>query len=486
MFNDLFQFLHNTVVAKCCLGRVYGPPGIGKSLAMLAFSSTLVHDGWKVIWLHLSDRHLYECIRFHDDRKETTFFHVGDLDQILPHTVEHGSKLFVILDGIRDSISFPKHQEVATKCRQWYLMHVDPRADSGQVRLVENSSMSSLELNTEETDRMLATEPFCMFSWAQSDYNVAVEHKEFREQIMQNLDVEIDDSDLEDEGTALSDGQDLRKVRALLKAKFFFSGGSARYMFSYTTKQVKESICKAVDSEQDVTRLLRGLVGATSSQACHRLAGCYPHPNPVVSTSCICTILSRFASERVAMKAGPDAIEVLANSLQHDMNPSMEGWIFEMLFFSRLRLGGVYFVDKDQQQHVWQSSGDIITLKGQSLGELTGDKFWLKPQRWNQGGYDAVFVDKIESTIRFVQVTKGKKHAFKIRHFRKLLDQFKVETVCVEIFFLIPTTNVNEFTISEVTGEGQLATFKADATGSIMWTKSKETTLVQIVGMEHR
>jgi len=480
-FNDLFEFLCNDVIAGGRAGRVYGPPGTGKSLAILAFSSTLLEQGWKVTWLHFSDRKKFECIRFLQNRKMTTFFLAADLDLILDETEMTGSKHLMIVDGIRDSRTFPVHQECARKCRDWYLSNAGVAAAT--VRFVENSSMGALDSNSEETDRMLRIKKFCMFSWELEDYSLAVQQEKFRDQIMDNLDTDVSDDEELIDGSDSQQKSDIAKVEALLKAKFFFSGGSARYMFSYTTNEVKESICASVDSEPDVTKLLSGIFGATSSYSTHRLANCFPHPNPIVRTSCICTVVSRFAADLLAIKAGPDVIEVLANSLQQDMNPSMEGWIFEMLFFSRLRHGEVQVKDKAGKKVSWPKAEKILVLEKQTLGELGGEQIWLKPQRWNQGGYDAVFVDKSVPTVRFVQVTSGKNHTFKIRYFRKLLDQFVLDAGHVEIFFLVPSTNVKKFVISEVTGVGMLAEFSPDKGKTKKWKKSDESKLVRIVGM---
>ena len=61
-------------------------------------------------------------------------------------------------------------------------------------------------------------------------------------------------------------------------------------------------------------------------------------------------------------------------------------------------------------------------------------------------------------------VTKGKRPAFKIRYFLKLMDQSVLTTGYIEIFFLVPSANIEnlKFTVSEVTGQGQLADFSAD------------------------
>ena len=487
--HELFQFLERDVLGNGCLGRVYGPPGTGKSLAIIAFSSTLLSLEWNITWLHFSDRRKLECVRFQKTCKMTRYFYVDDLDRVLPNEEDlKTAKHLVILDGIRDSRLYPEHQKGARTCREWYLSN----RSGSTIRLIENSSIGALDSNTEETDRMLKTAEFCMFSWESTDYNLAVEDKDFRDQIAPYLDtVDVDESESSEEcvQTPLDHDLELCRVRARLKAKFFFSGGSARYMFSYSTDLVKKCICRAVDSEKDVAGLLRGIVDAshaTSSYATHRLTNCFPHPFPVVCTSCLCTVISRFAVERLSMKACPDAIEVLANSLKQDMNPSMEGWIFEMLFFSRLRLTGVHLVDKTKHTHVWQESVQISILQKQTLEELPGDRIWLRPYRWNQGGYDAVFVDKTLRTVRFVQVTRGKKHSFKIQHFRKLLDQFGVREGHVEIFFLVPVGNIEEFAISEVTGHGCLAAFSPDSSFERKWKKSEEINFVQVVGMQQR
>jgi hypothetical protein len=37
--------------------------------------------------------------------------------------------------------------------------------------------------------------------------------------------------------------------------------------------------------------------------------------------------------------------------------------------------------------------------------------------QWNHGGYDAVFVNKVNKLVRFVQVTRGERHSFNSRIF---------------------------------------------------------------------
>jgi hypothetical protein len=39
---------------------------------------------------------------------------------------------------------------------------------------------------------------------------------------------------------------------------------------------------------------------------------------------------------------------------------------------------------------------------------------WLKPGKGNQGGYNAIFIDKPGGRVRFVQITRGDYHSLKI------------------------------------------------------------------------
>ncbi len=94
-------------------------------------------------------------------------------------------------------------------------------------------------------------------------------------------------------------------------------------MFSQQTKF--RNLFVKLQIHDDVTRLLSGIIGATTTYSTQNLANCFPHPSPTVSTSFVCTAVSRFTAERLAMKASPDAIEVLANSLWQDINLEMDG-----------------------------------------------------------------------------------------------------------------------------------------------------------------
>ncbi|KAE9067951.1 hypothetical protein PF010_g27266 [Phytophthora fragariae] len=77
---------------------------------------------------------------------------------------------------------------------------------------------------------------------------------------------------------------------------------------------------------------------------------------------------------------------------------------------------------------------------------------WLTPVQWNQGGFDAVFVDKPNALVRFVQVTRADHHSYDHRHFVELLgklavhDDWKdVQLKKVQLYFVVPREKLSVF-----------------------------------------
>ena len=108
------------------------------------------------------------------------------------------------------------------------------------------------------------------------------------------------------------------------------------------------------------------------------------------------------------------------------------------------------------------------------------DFVWLKPAKWNQGGYDAIYLDKGSGLVRFVQVTRGDSHSLKIEYFHQFLMMLRdspssFEIRSLEIVFLVLKGKVDSFKVSAVSGEGLLADFG--------WNKGDEAEKVDVVAI---
>jgi len=95
-------------------------------------------------------------------------------------------------------------------------------------------------------------------------------------------------------------------------------------------------------------------------------------------------------------------------------NPAFDGWIFEMDFMVQIRSNlMIEWKDENKKPASWSPGLLIRFLDPDELKQydLKDKDAWLIPRRWNQGGYDAIYVSK--GLVRFIQVIAAKTHNFK-------------------------------------------------------------------------
>ena len=70
--------------------------------------------------------------------------------------------------------------------------------------------------------------------------------------------------------------------------------------------------------------------------------------------------------------------------------------------------------------------------------------FWLKPKKWNQGGYDLACLLSVEGkyVLRFVQITVALVHSLKLKFYLELASKIKQATGInlenIEIVMMVP------------------------------------------------
>lgn len=70
--------------------------------------------------------------------------------------------------------------------------------------------------------------------------------------------------------------------------------------------------------------------------------------------------------------------------------------------------------------------------------------------KWNQSGYDAVYIDTEGKRVRFVQVTRALTHSFNHLYFVDVLNRLAAleeppQFDVVEMCFVIPVCNLSKF-----------------------------------------
>eukprot|EP00291_Cryptomonas_curvata_P027900 CAMPEP_0172204990 /NCGR_PEP_ID=MMETSP1050-20130122/32323_1 /TAXON_ID=233186 /ORGANISM="Cryptomonas curvata, Strain CCAP979/52" /LENGTH=332 /DNA_ID=CAMNT_0012883731 /DNA_START=469 /DNA_END=1464 /DNA_ORIENTATION=- len=324
----------------------------------------------------------------------------------------------------------------------------------------------------EETRKKV--KPVYIDSWILDEFRAAFDCTKIFDRFKKNL----------DSGLAI-DGQtreDLTK-EDLIMAKYYFAGTCARYMFAYTSEAVISNITDSISACSDILPYLEGSVGEHAVYTINRL----------ISTKTINergrlrrenSLVSRFAASELALKFGPDLVKRIADTLRNDLNPVMEGFLFEMWFFALINRDGIRCHGKDTVYNFEHEN--LLRLDPSKKVNCPGvKKAWYKPLNWNQGGYDAVHVDFENRIVTFFQITISIKHSLKLEHMSSLLKKMTFQAQKggsdlkpkVEIFFLVPESQVDIFKISS--SSGTLVGYENSS--SEKWTARNSKSLFKVV-----
>jgi hypothetical protein len=367
-------------------------------------------------------------------------------------------KNIIFLDGY--SIN-EKHKELLICINNWY------RENRDNKRIIVISSMSSRGKSKDDEDFKNNIEEFFMYSWNLDEYKIAIQNDDFFDSIKSNLD-------------SIINTKEISSKEELIESKFYYAGGSSRYMFTYPTKSVIGKLNQAIISCHDLMAYIENYVGEGSENVINRLFNIYE-----INSKKRKSIISEYVSTEIGIKFGPKVIQKLWKFIEKYKNPSMEGWMLEIWFFANLQNEGIKLYDiNDNIVDIKKS--DILNFDPDNLSYIkdilinSKKSIWLKPLKWNQGGYDVVNVDVNNNIVKFFQITRSSEHSFKLKYFYELMLNFSnyFETKTLEIYFIVPKDNILNFNIpnSKVDGHGLLQPFK--------WEKGKEVNNIKICGIE--
>jgi hypothetical protein len=460
-FHEQFKFLRERVIDAGVLGWILGPPGTGKSTTALAFASTLDRNEWVVTWIHLSRAYYPVCVRLEGDFKKSQEIYDSNIDKLFDilEEVDRSKQHIVFIDGY--TLNGDKHIDVQKACYSWL------KKDREKRRLVVVCSMSSRYKSKPEEDMIWNIEEFFAYSWNEKEYLEAIGNQKFFNNVKHVFDT---DSSIDVSATP----------EDLIRSKLYFAGASARWMFLFPTKTIIEQTDKSVAAVDDIMPYIKCTVGEQSNNVVNRLFSLSLSEHDMFPRKT--SLISRFVGVMLAIKAGPELIINLAKATQHNGNPSMDGWMLEMWFFASLRHGGVKLFDKHNTEFQTWPESNVKTLDINSFPALPENNgVWFKPSKWNQGGYDAIFLDKGKGLVKFVQVTGGDTHSFKIQYFYSFLMALShsaesFEVTCLEIIFVVDQKKRSTFKLAKPSVSGMLEDFG--------WKFGKELDKVKIVFMK--
>ncbi|KAF8418664.1 hypothetical protein EV426DRAFT_568050 [Tirmania nivea] len=433
MFHKQMEFLIDMLTDDTIEAWVVGPYGTGKSTTTEIFSSHITHTQDTIVtWISWRPATYPSLVRLENTTKKTCeLTKTSSLPTILlevedkPHVV--------VLDGYIDSTAAEK---TLAGCRAWLRRSTDLTR-----KLVVVSSMwgrSKAQRGPREKCRT-----FQVSSWLLEEYMEAIKDDNLFKSVEKYLDA----------GVTLPSNSSLSKTarrEALITSKYYFGGGFCRGVFEMSSKELTEYFHQAIQS-------IDGYVGCHSRYVTNRLVGTMLDSKGDLQSISI----SPYVARELAVTVGPRLLEPFLRNFPDLEDPIIQGLFFEAKFFSLIRLtrGQEKFqiLTKDGMIS-WESPG-VSRFDPQKPSLPSTPSIWLMPEKWNQGGYDAIFIDRRQSLLRFIQVTIRHNHDFKCEYYNSVIDKIGLEFKKIEVYFVVPVDKLSVFKIPE---NGHLRTCPSD------------------------
>jgi len=402
---------------------IYGPPGVGKSVATWAWAC-YQSASQTVLWVHIPRAvgpHM--VVRLQEGWAQCRPLKSFDELPNIPANI-------LILDGVTAEVRV----QVALPAGNWGYTH------KGRVVYVTSEQFKFYSEDKEIMDTFHAT------SWRWEELQKACESNEFFAFVKPKL-ISNDSMDLDD-----------LKVH-VLEERFSLAGGSVRWMFGKTEKEVEDDIRNAIARCGDLENLLKGLQGFNSMFAVNHLLGRGANGEHF--------IISRWTSYQIATQCSLAFLQYAMKHPLRETNPAFDGWLFEVDFLHQLK--GAIGLGLDFSHDYWlvprliefhspnDFVGDILPSPGSSevranIKEIR-DGDWLIPTRWNQPCFDAAQL--CGQKLRFVQVTKAKTHHLLLDRCHKLINalvSIGFQISAIDFVIVVPLGEENQFKLGKVTG----------------------------------
>ena len=212
------KFIIHDIIEKGREGYIQGPPGTGMSITALTAAAALCRDqNWNVLWMHAvykPNGELVEiaCLHLKPDCTVGKLTISPDKCIQLIKSFDSYSQCLLIIDGVNNDES--SWVTLRRPALDWF------RAYSMYRRVILLTSPGHINIKDSHNMKI-----FQQWSWTMSEYQEALRSKNFRESVEFALD-----------------------APDIIMAKYFYAGGCARYMFSWTTEQLEQAIKVAVRS----------------------------------------------------------------------------------------------------------------------------------------------------------------------------------------------------------------------------------------------
>lgn len=433
-------FIRDEVIQAGKLGFILGQPGTGKSVTCFYFASCLIQMGWTVTWIHVSrDEHPIDndcfVVRMTGDSKMGVIVEYTDIIRNFSDLNNiTGPNHLLVIDGIAGESRF---RAISCESRKWL------KEDSASRRLLYVSSMGWSGTPDRHVDRDIKIGIFEQWSWTYDEYVASIQNPEFSRSVEGILDASA---------SALS-------IENKLEAKFFLAGGCARYMFEWSSDDIRHDTDDILETIGDVRQLTKSYLGVRNSQIRNRLLALYPGKQRRIN--------SKYAEIRIATMLGPNGVRTLARSFWLNGNPGIKGLCLESFFFACIGTGEVVLYDPRTDSNItWRSDIPVYPIDPLKPDRATWIKgSWLRPMNWRNPAFYAVSLmeEKRQRVVRLVQVTRRQRYQMDLQPCRAFLENLLNSKIFkpnrVEIYFVVPRSIVSEYRIGPILNADALEPF---------------------------
>jgi len=255
--------------------------------------------------------------------------------------------------------------------------------------------------------------------------------------------------------------------------KFYYASGLCHYMFPFPMDLFIEQLERALKPVKKKHEWVNNLSGKYNGDEINRLYG--------MTSSGERFAVSSYVTHTFARYSDPEKISELLWELNARDNPSIDGFIFEWLFFASVQNFSLELFDVNDNK-VTLPMADVVMFdpkrnfkilqKQDKTFTVAKSNFWLQPVAVNQGGYDAVYINSKNKVVIFVQLAISHQHSLKLHFFHAVLQnlhattdkmktrsQKKLMNWKVEIYCIVKKSQLSEFKISDVDGKMLLSQF---------------------------
>ena len=449
---EQIEFMAHLVEKKDGIGLINGQPGTGKSTtAYLKALMMAVYDEKIILWIHIG-KSLHEETSFYCVVMRGTSLHsypvmyresVEELIMSNWGEQDEKSERLLFYDGfvLNSGGAGGDITKVADTVKAWY-------ESNYQLHVVfVLSSMGKATFLTKEARMYIRQKQFTQWSWNKADYKLALSNAEFRNSVADQLKPADSNQRVPNDPPSTA-----KNAMAYLRAKYFYAGGCARFMFNFSTEQVIGELNLALIQQNDVSALTNTLKGCSSSDSSHTLMSVFgPEHRDIVSD---------YVKHCIAKKT--DTVPLLDFARRFELNPAMCGWIFEEFFFNCIwtsRLGTLTLLSSTSAKPLRLLKGSQMwydfSPEDPSVDECPIGE-WLRPRKFHQGGFDAVYLSF--KTATFVQCTIAASHSVKLQFCKDFLDAAHSKNLLttikrIKFYMVIPKSIQGIFSISKISGQ---------------------------------